>query len=201
MRNRGFTLIEILVAVAIFGVVSVLAYQAIGQTLMNAELLSARMERLRAVQQTMRLIGRDLVQAAPRPVRDPIDGPPLPAMRTNVASAFVLEVTRGGWPNPIGLPRGTLQRVAWRVEDGDLIRLHWPVLDTTVGVDPIGTLVLDDVERIELRYRLPNGEWSEQWPPLGVSGAGMLRMRPQIVEVVLTLPIEGEIRRFFEVAP
>lgn len=200
MKSRGFTLIEVLVAVAIFGVVSVLAYQAIAQTLSNAELLGDRMERLRAVQQTMRVIGRDLVQAVPRPIRDPIDGPMLPAMRTNVASSFVLEVTRGGWPNPVGLPRGTLQRVAWRVEDGELLRLHWPVLDPTVGVDPVGTLMLDNIESIELRYRLPDGEWSDQWPPLNVGGGG-LRMRPQIVEVVLTLPDEGEIRRFFEVAP
>ncbi len=200
-RRRGFTLIEVLVAMALFGVMSILAYQALGQTFFNADLLGQRMDRLQAIQRTMRLLGRDLMQTAPRPVRDPLDGPPMPAIRTSPTSLFALEVTHGGWPNPAGLPRSTLQRVAWRIEDGDLVRLHWNVLDATINTDPVGTILLDGVETIEFRYLAANGEWSNQWPPLGASGPGTLRARPRVAEVVLTLSGEGEIRRFFEVAP
>ena len=200
-RVQGFTLIEVLVALAIFGVLSVLAYQALGQSLSNAELLGDRMDRLRAIQQTMRVLGKDLVQAVPRPVRNPLTGGVVGSIRTEPGTEFALEVTRGGWPNPAGVPRGTLQRAAYKIEDGELIRIHWNVLDATLNTEPIATVLLNDVDSILFNYLAPGGEWSNQWPVFGVSGPQALRSRPQVVEVVLTLVDEGEIRRFFDVAP
>jgi general secretion pathway protein J len=49
-RTRGFTLIEVLVALAIFGVMSALAYMTLGQTLNNSDMLNERMDRLQAIQ-------------------------------------------------------------------------------------------------------------------------------------------------------
>lgn len=200
-RTRGFMLIEVLVALAVFGVMTVLAYQALGQSLSNAEMLTERLDRIQAIQRTMGLLGRDLTQAAPRPVRDLLGDGFLPSMRTSLNEEFALELTRGGWPNPAGLPRGTLQRVAWRIEDGELLRYHWTVLDPTLSDVPVITQLIDDVDSILFRYRSHSGEWTELWPPSESQGAVAARIRPQIVEVVLTLPDEGEIRRFFEVAP
>jgi general secretion pathway protein J len=198
---QGFTLIEVLVALAIFGIMTTMAYQALGQSLSNADLLTARMDRIQAIQRTMSLVGRDLMQAAPRPVRDLLGDGHIPSMRTSLNTEFALEVTRGGWPNPAGLPRGTLQRVAWRIEDDELLRYHWTVLDPTLANEPVITQMIEDVESILFRYRTAGGEWTEQWPPLGAQGVVAQRIRPQVVEVVLTLTDEGELRRFFEVAP
>ena len=200
-RARGFMLIEVLVALAVFGVMTVLAYQALGQSLSNADMLTERLDRIQAIQRTMGLLGRDLTQAAPRPVRDLLGDGFLPSMRTSLNEEFALELTRGGWPNPAGLPRGTLQRVAWRIEDGELLRYHWTVLDPTLSDDPVITQLIDDVDSILFRYRSHSGEWTELWPPAESQGAVAARIRPQVVEVVLTLPDQGEIRRFFEVAP
>lgn len=199
-KSSGFTLIEVLVALAIFGIMTALAYQALGQSLTNAELLTERMDRLQGIQRTMSLLGRDLMQASPRPVRDPLGDGRIPSIRTSLNTQFALEVTHGGWPNPAGLPRGTLQRVAWRIEDGKLLRYHWTVLDPTFANVPVITQLIEDVDGILFRYRTHGGEWTEQWPPLQVQGAVAERIRPQVVEVILTLPDEGEIRRFFEVA-
>ncbi len=188
-------------ALAIFGIMTTMAYQALGQSLSNADLLTARMERIQAIQRTMSLLGRDLMQAAPRPIRDLLGDGRIPSIRTSLNTEFALEVTRGGWPNPVGLPRGTLQRVAWRIEDGELLRYHWTVLDPTLANEPVITQLMEDVESILFRYRTAGGEWTEQWPPLGAQGIVAQRIRPQVVEVVLTLADEGELRRFFEVAP
>lgn len=200
-RTTGFTLIEVLVAVAIFGVLTTLSVMTISQTLSSIEFLSDRMDRLQAIQRTVRYLGGDLMQAVPRPVRDELGDGFLPAMRTDLGSIFALELTHGGWSNPAGLPRGTLQRSAYRLEDGELIRYHWTVLDRTFANEPIETVLLDDVESLLFRYLQANGEWIEQWPPLSVQGAASYRLRPRAVEIVLTLQDDGEIRRVFEVAP
>ncbi len=199
--THGFTLVEVLVALAIFGIMTTLAYQALGQSLSNADLLTDRMDRIQGIQRSMSMLGRDLVQASPRPIRDPIGDGYIPSIRTSLNTEFAIEVTRGGWPNPVGLPRGTLQRVAWRIEEGELLRYHWTVLDPTLANEPVITQIMEDVDSILFRYRTHGGDWTEQWPPIGVEGAVAERLRPQVVEVILTLEDEGEIRRFFEVAP
>jgi general secretion pathway protein J len=204
MRDRfrnGFTLIEVLVALAVFGVLSVMAYMALGQTLSNADMLGERMERLKAIQRAIRYLDSDLMQAAPRPVRGLLGDGYEPAVRSSFASEYALEVTHGGWTNPAGMPRGTLQRSAYRIEDGELIRYHWRVLDRTINNEPIETVLLDGVESIVFRYLTSDGEGSEQWPPANVPGPGGFRLRPRGVEILLTLTDEGEIRRLVEVAP
>ncbi len=200
-RPQGFTLIEVLVALAIFGVMSMLAYMGLGQTLSNADLLTDRMDRLQAVQRTVRYLSNDLMQAAPRPVRLELGDALGPAVLTDLSSEFALEVTHGGWSNPAGLPRGTLQRSAYRIENDELVRYHWTVLDRTFANEPVATILLDDVESLLFRYLQTDGEWSETWPPLAAQGAAGLRSRPRAVEIVLTLVDEGEIRRLLEIAP
>lgn len=200
-RNRGFTLIEVLVAIAIFAMLSALAYGTLGQTLISAEVLGARMDRLQAIQRTMRTIEQDFVQLAPRPVRDELGEGYGPALRTDVQSGFALELTRGGWSNPAGLPRGTLQRAAYRTEEDRLVRYYWNVLDRTFSNDIVGVELLDDVESLVFRFMQENGEWTEQWPPLEQSGPLGLRVRPRAVQVELTLYDEGTLTRLIEVAP
>ncbi len=141
------------------------------------------------------------MQAAPRPVRDLLGDGYEPAIRSSFGSEYALEVTHGGWTNPAGLPRGTLQRSAYRIEDGELIRYHWRVLDRTINNEPIQTVLLDGVESIVFRYLTADGEGSEQWPPTNVPGPAGFRLRPRGVQVVLTLADEGEIRRLVEIAP
>jgi general secretion pathway protein J len=99
------------------------------------------------------------------------------------------------------LPRGTLQRVAWRLEEGELIRYYWTVLDRTLDNQPAGRVLLDGVESVEFRFMQDNGEWTDEWPPEDRPGALGLRQRPRAVEVVLTTEEEGEIARLLEVAP
>lgn len=201
VRRGGFTLIEVLVALAVFGVLSVVAYMALGQTLANADLLGERMARLEAIQRAVRYLDSDLMQAAPRPVRGLLGDGYEPAIRSSFGSEYALEVTHGGWTNPAGLPRGTLQRSAYRIEDGELLRFHWRVLDRTINNEPIETVLLDGVESIVFRYLTADGEPSEQWPPSNATGPSGFRLRPRAVEVVLTLTDEGEIRRLVEIAP
>jgi general secretion pathway protein J len=159
------------------------------------------MDRLQSVQRTMRYLSTDLFQAAPRPVRTELGDSFAPALQTSLSSEFALELTRSGWGNPAGRPRSTMQRVAYRIEDDELVRYHWNVLDRTYANEPLATVLLDDVEGLYFRYFDANGELSEVWPPQAQSGGAGLRLRPRAVEIVLTLADQGEIRRLLEIAP
>lgn len=200
-RRNGFTLIEVLVALALFGILSALAFMTVSQTLANSDMLNERMDRLQAIQRTIRFLSSDLMQAAPRPVRDELGQTQMNALRSDLLSGFALEVSHGGWTNPAGLPRGTLQRSAYRIEDDQLLRLHWNVMDRTYGNEPLVTVLLEDVLGLNFRFLQVGDEWTEQWPPLNSQGPALVTARPRAVEIVLTLPDEGEIRRVVEVAP
>jgi general secretion pathway protein J len=200
-HRRGFTLIEVLVALAVFGVMSMLAYATLGSTLSNADYLTDRMDRLQSIQRTMRYLATDLTQTAPRPVRTELGDSFEPALETSLGSEFVLELTRGGWGNPAGLPRGTLQRVAYRLEEDKLVRYYWTALDRTYANEPLAVVLLDNVESLFFRYYQASGEASEIWPPLGQQGPAAIRSRPRAVEVVLSLTDQGEITRLLEIAP
>ncbi len=200
-RQHAFTLIEVLVAMAVFAVLAAFAYGTLSQTLLSAEILGDRMDRLQALQRTMRTLTDDLQQLAPRPVRDDLGDNLRPALDTGFQSGFAMELTRGGWNNPIVLPRSTLQRVGYRVEDAELVRYHWYALDRTLNSNPVAVTLIDGVEGLEFRFLVGDNEYSTQWPPLNRPGALGARQRPRAIEVTLRLEDEGEIVRLVEVAP
>lgn len=199
--QQAFTLIEVLVALAIFGILSALAYGALSQTLLSAEMLNQRMDRLQAIQRTMRHLTQDFIQLSPRPVRLELGDSMGPALQSDLRSEYAVELTRGGWSNPVALPRGTLQRAAYRLEDDELVRYYWTVLDRTLNNEPIAVTILDGIESLQFRYLIDSGETIDQWPPPTAPGPLGLRQRPRAVEIILTLQDQGEIRRIVEIAP
>lgn len=199
-RQKAFTLIEVLVAMAIFGVLTLLAYMSLGQTLANADALNQRMDRLQAIQRTMRYLVNDLHSASPRPVRDELGSGLQPAISVSLANDYALAVTHGGWGNPAGLPRSTQQRSVYVLTDGSLFRIYQTALDATYSNTAITTEILDGVEGIEFRFVQANGQVINQWPAIGAQGPLADISRPRAVEVILTLEDIGEIRRIIEVA-
>ncbi len=201
MSERGFTLLEVLVAMAIFAVISVLAYGGLMVVLDQRALADEQADAWRELQFAVQLLGRDLQQLQPRPVRDEIGDRYVPAFQSRPGSAYALELTRGGWTNPAGLPRATLQRVAYRVEDGALQRIYWPVLDRTLNTEPVVTRLIEELEGLELRMLDGQGGWHTQWPPPGLAGDGALYTLPRAVEVAVESPRFGRVWRLLETSP
>jgi general secretion pathway protein J len=198
-RERGFTLLEILVSTVILAVMGLMAYRAVSEARVSADAAEGHMGRLREVQRAMHTLATDFRTLTRRPVRESIgDGFRASLLRDPNAIALV-ELSHAGWPNGAGTPRGTNQRVLYRLEEGKLIREHWTVMDATLSTPSVRRELLTGVERIEIRYMDSGRQWVEQWPPLGRTRDIGLYDRPRAVEVTLVLADYGELRRLVEV--
>ena len=141
---RGFTLLELLVALAVFSILSIAAYSGLRNVLFTRAAVEAQSQRLAAVQLAVFRLEQDIEQAAPRSIRDEY-GDLQAALLGSELSDDRLTLTRAGWDNPLGQPRANVQRVAYRLREGRLWRLHWPVLDQGGRIEPRETLLLDRV--------------------------------------------------------
>ena len=197
--TSGFTLLELMVAIAIFAVVATLALTGYTELQRQSEYSEQRLARLRAVQRTVQTLCQDLVQLEPRPIREPLGDGFLPALQATDELEYRVQLTRSGWSNTAGVARPTLQRVGWRLEQDQLWRDHWPTLDRTLVVEPVKLRMLDGVRSIRFRFLTSGREWLDRWPA-PQTGQRDDRRRPAAIEVVIELEDWGEIRRLVEIA-
>ena len=201
MRARGFTLLEVLVAVVVFGIISVLAYGGYNQLIQQSDIVERSASRTRAIQSTVQRMTEDFAMLEPRPIREPIGESLEPALRAGGTRVETLaDLTRSGWTNPAGLSRSTLQRVTYRLLDNKLERAYWTALDRTLSTEPTSAVMLDKVRAVSFRFMDQNQTWHDQWPPLGYSGGDAARLRPIAVEITLELEDWGKIVRLVEVS-
>lgn len=161
-RNGGFTLLELVVVLAIFGIVAVMAYGGLNNVLKARVAIEDNLQRVSELQRAYLRMREDFQQLQPRAVRDEFGEAQSAVLGRREEG---VEVVHGGWRNPAGHPRSQLQRVRWFVEDDQLIRGHYRYLDRAPRSEPARLRVLDDVERMRLRYLDGNREWQPQWPP------------------------------------
>lgn len=202
-RPAGFTFIEMLIAILIFSIFSYGTFIAVKLASDQRVMTDEAMSRVREIQHAMVTLSRDFFQLSPRPVRGALGDTYVPALRSDARTEYIVELTRAGWSNHLGLPRGTLQRVAYRLEDNVLYREHLAVLDATLANEPVETELLTGIENIEIRFLDTSNRWTTAWPPLrslDISGPVELRMRPVAVEIVVELEDVGEITRLIEIA-
>ncbi len=196
--QAGFTLLELLVALTLFAILSAMAYGGLRMVLDSKQRNEQQAQRLIELQTALNFLQRDIEQAVGRSVRDEF-GDPQPALRADGFGARLITLTRAGWRNPTGQPRSTLQRVAYRFDEGRLTRLFWHSLDQSGNAEPLARVLLQEVAEIELRFLDQNRQWHGQWPP--AAGEAPLTLLPRAVEVTLRLDDLGAIRRLLRVAP
>ena len=198
-KNTGFTLLELLVSITIFAVMSVMAYGGLSSVISNSESSKMALTRLQEVQQTMVNIERDFSQIAKRDIRDEF-GSVRAYLITDDNSDLLIEFTRNGRRNPAGLLRSNMVRVAYKLENGDLKRLYWPQLDRVQGMLPHENTLLSNVTIAELQFLDSNNEWHSQWPPLNASATpNNTSLALTAIEYKITLEDWGEISRLFKV--
>ena len=190
VRQRGFTLFEVLVAVAVFAIATALAYGGLRGIVAAQTQGNEAKAQLGRLQFVVSLIERDIASAARRGVRDAY-GVPRPALEGEVQR---VELTRYGHANALALPRAEMERVAYLRREDRLLRLRWPSLDHAPGARAVEDELLDGVDALEIVYLDAQGREQRQWPP----SRGSTEILPRAVRVTLEVQGFGEIRRVLE---
>jgi general secretion pathway protein J len=199
-RVHGFTLLELLVALSVFAIMSVMAYSGLRSVLTAREQTDAAADRLGEIQIAMNILQRDIQQAVNREVRAEY-GDHKDAFQVVEDGEPRLELTRAGYRNPMQLPRSNLQRVGYGLEEKVLYRWNWPVLDRAQDTLPTKNVLLNDVENLEFRFLDVKGGWHTEWPiqrsDIGFDPDTQTPL-PRAVEVNITLADWGKITRLLE---
>lgn len=186
-RNAsGFTLVELLVAVLIFGLLAASAYAGLGALSAAVAAQRDRSQAFAELQRAVATLDADLRQLVSRRGRDR-QGRLLPVLS---ADSGILLARRAGRLNPADLPRSTLQQFEWRLEDSTLVRRTWPEVDSPPDSLPTARTVFGQVTRVEFRFRDSTGAWHRQWP-----AASPPQLLPSAVEYVFETPVFGRVRR------
>lgn len=188
--RAGFTLVEMLVALFIFGLLAAAGVTVMGYAVRNQGVVRDRMDEIGAFQRMRATLKADLAQAAPRRTRG-LDGQPAAfafAAGELTRSDALLTLVRRGWENTDGAPRASLQYVEYRLIDGRLERAARPALDGA-ALGP-GQVLIEGVQSVELAF-LTRGRWAEIWAPQPDAAL------PDAVRVTLTLRDMGEVTQLF----
>jgi general secretion pathway protein J len=194
-KYKGFTLLEVLIAIAIFSIISLSSFSIFDTVLKGDEIAKQRSERHNELQRAFLIIERDIFQIARRSVR--LNGEsPLESFLQTSGDAFTsdeqaLAFVRHGWTNPnLLLPRSDMQAVAYRVVDETLERLHFNFVDAVVGEEPKVRQLITDISELTFEY-YDGKKWQETW-----SGKSL----PFAIAIEADTKDYGVIRRQFLVA-
>ena len=193
MKQRGFTLLEVMVALGILAFVIIATHQILETTTRAKDASDEKIAELNGLQTTFRLMDQDFSQMTKRAVRNESGDVQEQYL---LAGRYVLEsqydgiaFVRDGWINPINLlPRSELQAVGYRVIDDNLERVYRVYVDQLDNMEPRVQRVLENVEELKFEFLDDKNEWQEQWE---------IKALPKAVAVTLQQIKAEPIRRVF----
>ena len=205
---KGFTLLEVLLAMAITAMLAVMAYAGLSASISAASRHGEMVQRLGEVQTAIAWIVRDLRQSVNRPIVDARGDTRPPLIGNNDDQEELLELTHSGWDNARGQRRAALQRVHYRLDaDHNLWRDHWLVLDRIDDEDHLQQIkLLSGVQSFKMLFLngqreggqassadqdALGGRWVEQWP----ASKNDMQNMPLAVQFDIDIEGIGVIRR------
>lgn len=186
--SKGFTLIEVLVALTIFGVLSALSYRSLSALLQTRERITQETTRWREVMLFFNRVDTDLRQHVNRPVTIGRAIEPAFLGKNNVLpDEALLSFSRFGNPQQNGALMDT-QRIGYRLKVGHVEMLIWPALDIEEDAKPMAYPILSGVETMTIRYMHNKTlTWLNTWPTNEDQAAAF----PKAIDISVTL-VTGE---------
>lgn len=190
-NNKGFTLLEILVALFVFAIISVIMIRAL-HTVLSAQTDTAKNSaHFGSLQIALLLIDNDVSQTINRPIKN---------ASNREENAFIgqpqsIYFTHLGWQNPLGQSHhSTLQRTHYYLEKNQLVRETWESLDRAPHTKSNKRYLLNDVIALHFEYLDKQGKFSAKWPPINQLNTNAL---PCAVRIFITLNSLGKLRQLY----
>jgi len=190
---QGFTLLEVLIAISIFALMSIAAYQILQGVIRSGEISKRHNDSLVKIQRAMLIIEQDFTQIVARASRTEGEDEDSTRVLRVAESLFEsedqgIEFTRLGWTNPLNLlPRSNLLRVRYRLFEGQLQRQYFLYPDIISGQEPETQPLLDDIDKLSFRF------WSDDWQDSWSDESNL----PTGIEITFSSKQFGEIKRVF----
>lgn len=153
-KDGGFTLVEVLISLFIFALISAGTMGAMLQTFAAKDRLNAASAELADIEMFRSILRADMNALTLRPMRDGVGGTETYLVTTQnpEESAALLTFSRLGRSNPMGAPRGQVERVRYLLRDGQFIRESLRHENPAQRGEWRGRVLLEDVEDIEVTY-------------------------------------------------
>lgn len=219
--QQGFTLLEMVVAIALSALVAAMAYESFDGASRNAERTRDVLNEVNKIDKAWQLIGQDMRNIVPL---SPLIASPqikfeAASIKTKGKDTFqvIMFFSRRGWVNPLGRVRSDLQQVNYRIAEGKLWRdylpeRNMPLENIDFERDAFHQLLLEDVIDVQLRFLtdarikadgksvLEGSEysknWEPMWPPSNPTGAAAM---PVALEITIEIEGGGRSVRLFEI--
>jgi general secretion pathway protein J len=189
-KRSGFTLLEILIAIAIVALLALMGYRALSALSESESRLSAESTKWRMLDLFFARLEADLREAVPRPARSDAAREPAWLAVVDAAGNGALAFSRAG-PDFAIDPGSVGQRLGYRLRNGSIEVLYWPGYDRPRnGGDPVAYALLSGVTQFRLSYLTATGIWVDSWP---IGGDADL---PRATRVMVTLASGEEIERW-----
>jgi len=195
--NKGFTLIEVLVALAIVGIIGAISFGGLITTIKFNDLTLSRMDVGNNVTLADEMLKRDFLHALNRLTRDTrgdfyrhsFYG--LNPRSEGTLLAFTVN-TGDNLPNK----NGALRYVEYVFEENKLKRIESQYVDRTEDTRKKTTILLEEIENISVKFAKGN-QWENEWPVADwLSNNGL----PNVAEVSYEIKGIGNITRLYMLA-
>ncbi|MDD7805223.1 MAG: type II secretion system minor pseudopilin GspJ [Endozoicomonas sp. (ex Botrylloides leachii)] len=194
--SKGFTLLELMIAIFIFAMVSMAAYRLLDSATQIQRVADDLLGASDKLAQTQAIIEADMLQIAPRPIRTEFGDTEL-AICTPYKNGFLIEFTRYGWKNTLSRNRSDLQRVAYGFEQGVLERYYWTELDRAPEPRRIKQSILKDIRSIRFQFLDQENKWHSYWPPVQPSQRYAINKNTEKSNIIIPKSIHISIEHEF----
>ncbi|GGI76730.1 GspJ family T2SS minor pseudopilin variant LspJ [Legionella impletisoli] len=194
MKIKGYTLIEIMIALAVFAILAVITSTSMYHAFTTRSRVNEQADRLNSLQLTMTIIERDTKQIIDRAIR----GNDMLLIPSFIGEPGYTEFTRDGMVNPNSTEkRSTLKRVAYLCQNDKLIRRSWRMLDTPSREQYSDKVLLNKIKRCKFSYLNRSRQVLSEWRANAVQQNQTKEPLPVAFQMDIELEVWGRMNLLF----